>query len=70
MKNPFDKILNWYFTKNSLPYWSIFLIDCGTIAVSGVMVYWAFHSADMLLSNTSACSILIPALCAIRVLLT
>ena len=59
MKNPFDKILNWYFTKNSLPYWSIFLIDCGTIAVSGVMVYWAFHSADMLLSN------MIPLLCTV-----
>ena len=51
MKNPFDKILNWYFTKNSLPYWSIFLIDCGTIAVSGVMVYWAFHNDDMLVAN-------------------
>ena len=45
MKNPFDKILNWYFTKNSLPYWSIFLIDCGTIAVSGVMG-GLFHRAE------------------------
>ncbi len=51
MKNPFDKILNWYFTKNALPYWSIFLIDCAVLAVSGVMVYWAFHDVDLLVAN-------------------
>ncbi|MBO7580417.1 MAG: polysaccharide biosynthesis protein [Bacteroidaceae bacterium] len=51
MKNPFDKILNWYFTKNALPYWSIFLIDCAVLAVSGVMVYWAFHDGDLLVAN-------------------
>ncbi|MBO4672934.1 MAG: polysaccharide biosynthesis protein [Bacteroidaceae bacterium] len=51
MKNLFDKILNWYFTKKSLPYWSIFLIDCGTIFLSGVLVFWAFHNVDELLAN-------------------
>ena len=51
MRNPFDKILNWYFTKNALPYWSIFLIDCGVLALSGVMVYWAFHDVEQLVAN-------------------
>ena len=52
MKNPFDKILNWYFTKNSLPYWSIFLIDCFIIILSGVVTYLIFHDAQTLYENT------------------
>ena len=51
MKNPFDKILNWYFTKNSLPYWSIFLIDCLIIVCSGVLTYWIFNNAKILIGN-------------------
>ena len=52
MKNPFDKILNLYFTKNSLPYWSILLIDCAFIVCSGMVTYWMFHSAVELFENT------------------
>ena len=52
MKNPFDKILNWYFTKNSLPYWSILLIDCLSIVCSGMLVYWLFNNAALLFENT------------------
>ena len=65
MKNPFDKILNWYFTKNALPYWSIFLIDCGILAFSGGLVYWVFNKTEMLLNNllplslTMSCFILL-----------
>ena len=51
MKNPFDKILNWYFTKNSLPYWSILLIDCLIIVCSGMITYVAFHDAQTLYEN-------------------
>ena len=57
MKNPFDKILNWYFTKNSLPYWSIFCIDCGIVTASGVVTYWLFHNTQTLYDNT------LPVLC-------
>ena len=52
MKNPFDKILNWYFTKNSLPYWSILMIDCLIIVCSGFLTYWIFNSASVLFENT------------------
>ena len=52
MKNPLDKILNLYFTKNSLPYWSILLIDCAFIVSSGMVTYWMFHSAVELFENT------------------
>ena len=51
MRNPFDKVLNWYFTKNALPYWSILLIDCAIIVFSGLVTYWAFHWMDMLVAN-------------------
>ena len=52
MRNPLDKILNWYFTKNSLPYWCIFLIDLGIVTFSGFMVYWIFNKTDTLYQNT------------------
>ena len=52
MRNPFDKILNWYFTKNSLPYWSILLIDCAIVMFSGVLAYWIFNDAVTLFDNT------------------
>ena len=51
MRNAFDKILNWYFTKNSLPYWCIFLIDCAIIVFSGFLTYWIFNNAESLLAN-------------------
>ena len=52
MRNPFDKIINWYFTKNSLPYWSILLIDCAIVMFSGVLTYWIFNDAVTLFDNT------------------
>ena len=52
MKNPFDKILNWYFTKNSLPYWSIFMIDCAIVMASGAIVYFVFHDMNTMFENT------------------
>jgi len=51
MRNAFDKILNWYFTKNSLPYWCIFLIDCTIIMFSGFLTYWLFNNVEILLTN-------------------
>lgn len=51
MKNPFDKILNWYFTKNSLPYWCIFLIDCAIVMFSCALVYWIFNNFAALVDN-------------------
>ena len=51
MKNPFDKILNWYFTKNSLPYWCIFMIDCAIVMASCAFVYWLFNNLLLLVDN-------------------
>ena len=52
MSNPFDKLLNWYFTKNSLPYWCIFLIDCLIVMCSGVLTYWIFNNTEILYEHT------------------
>ena len=52
MKNPFDKILNWYFSKNSLPYWCIFLIDCAFVMFSGALVFWVFNKTDVMYEHT------------------
>ena len=51
MRNPFDKILNWYFTKNSLPYWCIFMIDCAIVMASCAFVYWLFNNLILLVDN-------------------
>ena len=46
-----NRLFNWYFTKNSLPYWMIFLLDCLIIMASGMLVYWIFNRATALLDN-------------------
>ncbi len=51
MRHPFDKLLNWYFSRNSLPYWCIFLIDCGIIVFSGMTVFQIFNSVDAVFEN-------------------
>ena len=52
MDKPLDKILNWYFSKNSLPYWCIFMIDCATVMASGALVYFVFHGAETMFENS------------------
>ena len=44
MKNSLNNILNWYFRRNSLPYWCIFLIDGLVLFISGLVSYWMFSS--------------------------
>lgn len=40
--NPINKLLNWYFSKKSLPYWCIFLLDFFFLMLAGVLTYWIF----------------------------
>ena len=51
MRNPLDKLLNWYFTKSSLPYWCIFLIDCAIVMFCGILVYWIFNNLTVLVEH-------------------
>lgn len=41
--NFISKLSQWYFKKASLPYWCIFLIDCGIVLISALFVYEQFH---------------------------
>ena len=35
----FSRLSTWYFSKKSLPYWGIILLDCCLILFSGLLVY-------------------------------
>ena len=48
MKNPLDKILNWYFSKKSLPYWCVLIADCAIVGFVGVFVYWMFTRSALI----------------------
>ena len=41
--NPFNKLFNWYFNKNALPFWCIFLFDCFILLLSGLICHLVFN---------------------------
>lgn len=41
--NILQKITNWYFTKDALPYWCVFIFDCVMTFLAGLIVFWAYH---------------------------
>ena len=55
----FNKLSNWYFTKNSLPYWCIFLIDCSVVFLSYMFIYQQLNSGTKTLGVLPNLSILI-----------
>ena len=55
----FNKLSNWYFTKKSLPYWCIFLIDCSVVFLSYMFIYKQLNSGIKTLGVLPNLSILI-----------
>ena len=49
--NPLKRILCWYFSKNSLPYWCLLLSDCLLVFLSTILAYWAFEKMAMLFEH-------------------
>ena len=49
--NPFKKIIDWYFSKQSLPYWCMAILDCVIVFFSGLMTYWVINRSLVLLNN-------------------
>ena len=45
--NPFGKLFNWYFNKNALPYWCIFLFDSIILLLSGLISHGVFNYWSM-----------------------
>ena len=48
MRSVIDKVLSWYFSRDALPYWCIFIIDSIIIFLSGVLTYWVFNKTNAL----------------------
>jgi len=43
-----DKLKNWYFSKNALPYWCILLLDCAIVIASGYVAhYFVFRAMSV-----------------------
>ena len=55
----FNKLSNWYFTKKSLPYWCIFLLDCSVVFLSYMFIYQQLNSGIKTLGVLPNLSILI-----------
>ncbi len=51
MRDLFNKLLNWYFTKNALPYWAVLLLDCLICYLSGLFVFWFLTSTHGVLTH-------------------
>ena len=41
--NVVKRLLNWYFSKDSLPCWCLFLVDTAIVFVSALFTYWVFE---------------------------
>lgn len=52
--NPFKKLLNWYFSKESLPYWCLFLADSIIVLFSGLLIYWTDNRTLMMFNHRFA----------------
>lgn len=42
MKKTINQLLQWYFSRNALPYWCILLLDMLTLLFAGIFTYWIF----------------------------
>ena len=63
--NPFSKVINWYFSKNALPYWCLFLLDFVIVFLSALFTYWVFNRTSVMfderfevLYSALACAVL------------
>lgn len=45
-----SKITDWYFNKKSLPYWFIFLVDCGIVLFSYIFIFQQLNSGAIALN--------------------
>ena len=49
--NPLKRLLSWYFSKSSLPYWCLLLNDCLMVFLSTIAAYWAFEKTSFLFEH-------------------
>lgn len=51
MNKILKSILNWYFSKRALPYWTVLIIDILTCYLSGIFVFWLYYHGAVTLGN-------------------
>ncbi len=49
--NTVNKLTNWYFSHNAMPYWGILLIDCVNITVAGMMAVYLVMGGDVFIRH-------------------
>ena len=49
--NFIKKLVNWYFRRNSLPYWCIFILDGFILLFSGLVGFWMFSGWEKLIQH-------------------
>ena len=49
--NFIKKLVNWYFRRNSLPYWCIFILDGFILLFSGLVGFWMFSGWENLIQH-------------------
>lgn len=47
----FKRLINWYFSKDKLPYWCILILDCLIIFFTSIIIYWFFFNLSELRRN-------------------
>ena len=47
----FSKLLYWYFSKQTLPYWCLILLDSAIVLFSGLFTYWVFHRSSFMFDH-------------------
>ena len=52
--NTLSKLLNWYFSKKSLPYWCLFLADSIIVFFAGLFTFWAENRALVMFNHRFA----------------
>lgn len=48
------KLVNWYFTRDSLPYWTVLLFDCVAVFLSGIAACAVIHGPAHTVANLGA----------------
>ncbi len=69
--NLFSRIINWYFSRNALPYWCILIIDYTIIIFCGYLAFYLFNGGEEVTSHfwdifKDICILLIPYTIAFR----
>lgn len=64
--NATKKIIEWYFSKNSLPFWAVLLLDSLNFYIAGLFVFLLFNNGVYILGNIKDITIILFIYCIIN----